>query len=82
LINHVLGGALGFLEGLIICGVVVFALLVFPVKIKVVSESRLAPYCVRATSYVFYLIPENLKENFKKSYNDIFKGGEKNGERI
>ncbi|MFQ6037888.1 MAG: CvpA family protein, partial [Candidatus Aminicenantales bacterium] len=42
--NHFLGAGLGFVKGLLICGVVVFGLIVFPVDEKALKASRLAPY--------------------------------------
>ncbi len=69
--NHVLGGLLGLLEGVLICGVVVFALLVFPVSIHAVEESSLTPYCLRMTETVIGLVPRELKDRFRETYDQI-----------
>lgn len=80
--NHFFGGGLGFIKGVLICGIIVFALLVFPVKNKALEESELAPYCLKVTQAAVDLIPLELKERFNKAYNDIIKKGEKDAERV
>ncbi|MBD3413572.1 MAG: hypothetical protein GF421_03955 [Candidatus Aminicenantes bacterium] len=80
--NHVFGGGLGFLKGVLICGIVVFALLVFPVQNKALEESRLAPYCLQVTQFAIDLIPLELKEKFNKSYDEIINKGEKDAEKV
>jgi membrane protein required for colicin V production len=74
-INNALGGGLGLLKGLLICGVVVFAMLVFPFNEDALKQSFLAPYCVRVTKAVIYLIPDDLKVKFNQAYEDIVKRG-------
>ncbi|MFP4082447.1 MAG: CvpA family protein [Candidatus Aminicenantes bacterium] len=70
-LNHAAGGALGLVKGILICGVTVFALLIFPVNKKVLKESELAPYCLEITRAAYYLIPESLKQQFQEAYEDI-----------
>ncbi len=77
--NHVLGGVLGILKGALICGILVFALLVFPVDSEVLQKSSLAPWCVEITRGIIDLIPEELKQAFSEAYQDIF---EKEGEGV
>ena len=67
----------GLLKGILICGVVVFALMVFPVNKRVLVESQIAPYCVFVTRAVVGLIPQELKDKFKEVYQDIKKGVKK-----
>jgi len=74
-VNIALGGGLGLLKGLLICGVIVFAMLVFPFKEDALKQSFLAPYCVRVTKAVLYLIPDDLKVKFNEAYDDIIKRG-------
>ena len=81
-LNHVLGGVLGFLKGILISGVVVFALLIFPVDKTALKESQLSPYCLKITKAIYYLIPESLKQDFKEAYNDILGRGERDGKKI
>ena len=81
-INHILGGGLGLIKGILVCGVLVFALLVFPVNVKALENSFLAPYCLKMTKVVIGLIPQELKENFKEAYEDIMGKRGKNVERV
>lgn len=80
--NHALGGGLGLLKGILISGVIVFALLIFPVDKSGLKESQLSPYCLKITKAIYYLIPENLKQDFRKAYHDILGKGEKGGKKI
>jgi membrane protein required for colicin V production len=80
--NHLFGGGLGFIKGILICGIVVFALLVFPVQNKALEESELAPYCLKVTQFAVDLIPLELKQKFKKAYDEIINKGENDAERV
>jgi membrane protein required for colicin V production len=77
-LNHLMGGALGLLKGALICGILVFAMLVFPVNSDALRNSLLAPPCVEVTGGLIDLIPEELKEAFSTAYEDIF--GEEGGD--
>jgi membrane protein required for colicin V production len=81
-LNHVLGGGLGFLKGVLICGILVFALLVFPVNVQALKNSFLAPYCLGITKLVTKVIPQELKDTFKETYEDIMGGRPKNAKRV
>lgn len=79
--NHLLGGAFGFLKGLLICGVVVLALLVFSVEKEAVSKSQLAPYALYVTNGIVQFVPQELKARFKSIYRDIKEKVGKHGEK-
>ncbi len=81
-INHVLGGGLGFIKGVLICGILVFALLIFPVSIRALKNSYLAPYCLGMTKLVAKVIPQELKDTFKETYDEIMGGRPKNVKRV
>ncbi|NIM91068.1 MAG: hypothetical protein GTO17_08985 [Candidatus Aminicenantes bacterium] len=81
-LNNILGGGLGLLKGILICGVVVFALLVFPISKKALKESALSPVCLQMTRAIISLIPEELKEKFKEAYQEITRRVEKDGKKI
>lgn len=81
-VNNAMGGGLGLLKGLLICGVIVFAMLVFPFKKDALRQSFLAPYCLRVTKAVIYLIPDDLKEKFNEAYKDIVKRGKENARKV
>jgi membrane protein required for colicin V production len=82
LLNNILGGGLGLLKGILICGVVVFALLVFPISKKALKESELSPVCLQMTRAMISLIPQELKEKFKEAYQEITRRVEKDGKKI
>jgi membrane protein required for colicin V production len=81
-INRVFGGILGLVKGILICGVFVFALLVFKIGEKALLESRLAPACYGVTRAAVNLIPKELREQFNSSYRAIKKGGGGYGKKI
>lgn len=82
LLNNILGGGLGLLKGILICGVVVFALLVFPISKKALKESALSPVCLQMTRAIISLIPKELKERFKEAYQEVTRRVEKDGKKI
>ena len=83
-INHLLGGAFGLLEGILICGVLVFALLVFPISREALAGSKLASYCYGLTKAMVHLIPQDLKDQFREAYQNFIKikSEKKNGQKI
>jgi len=82
LLNKVLGGGLGLLKGILVCGVVVFALLVFPISKKALKESQLSPVCLQMTRAIIGLIPRELKEEFREAYQEIIKRVEKDAKKV
>jgi membrane protein required for colicin V production len=80
--NHLLGGIFGLVEGMLICGALVFALLVFPINREALAASRLAPYCYGLTKAMVSLIPQELKDRFKSAYQDIVKSEAVDGKKI
>ena len=82
LLNNILGGGLGLLKGILICGVIVFALLVFPISKKALKESALSPVCLQMTRAMISLIPRELKDKFKEAYQEITRRVEKDGKKV
>lgn len=80
--NHLLGGGLGLLKGILVCGVIVFALLVFPVNMRALQNSFLAPYCLKMAKAVVGIIPQDLKESFKEAYDETMERSGKNVKRV
>lgn len=82
-INRILGGALGALEGILICGILVFALQSFQVARPAMASSKLSPLCFKATRTVINLIPQDVKNKFESSYKEIRReDGGRNGQKI
>jgi membrane protein required for colicin V production len=86
--NHLLGGIVGLLEGVLVGGALIFGLLAFPVNSDAVAESKLAPICYEVTKTFINLIPQDLKDKIKSTYDGIAKSGttgsgsKKNGKKI
>jgi len=81
-LNHFLGAGLGLIKGIIICGVVVFGLLVFPINTRLMKESLLAPYCIKIVDTAYDLIPQELKDKFTEAYEEILGKRGKNEKRV
>jgi len=81
-LNHVLGGILGALKGALLCGILVFSMLIFPVNSDALRGSALSPYCIVITRSVIDLIPQELKQAFIKAYEEIFENRGEDVERI
>jgi membrane protein required for colicin V production len=82
LVNRLFGGLFGLLEALLVCGVLVFALTVFDIARPAVETSRLAPVCVGVTRAAVHLIPQDLRDKFNRSYQEIRGSGGRHGEKI
>lgn len=80
--NRLTGAVFGLIKGVLIGGVIVFALLVFEVSRPTLETSRLAPFCFGATRAAVHLIPRDLKEKFDSSYKEIRESGGKHGQKI
>ncbi len=81
-LNHFLGAILGLIKGILICSVVVFGLLVFPVNTRVLEESQLAPYCIVIAETAYDLIPQELKDKFNEAYQEIMGKKAENERRV
>jgi membrane protein required for colicin V production len=80
--DHLFGGVLGLVQGILISGVIVFALLAFPVNKPLLTESRLAPYCYWLTKAIVQIIPQDLKDRFNQTYKEIVEGSGSHGQEI
>lgn len=76
------GAVFGLVKAVIICGVMVFALAAFNIARPAVETSVLAPVCVTITRAAVHLIPQDLKDKFNRSYDEIRKSGGNRGEKI
>jgi membrane protein required for colicin V production len=81
-IDHLLGGVFGLVQGLLICGVLVIGLLIFPVNREFLTGSRLAPYCYWLTKGMVQLIPQDLKNQFNETYREIIESARQHGKEI
>ncbi len=83
--NHILGGIFGILRGALICIIIVFLLMAFPLgnlNEKILSNSKITPYCVTSIKIIINLIPKEIKDEFNKNYQKIIKKIRKDGKRV
>jgi membrane protein required for colicin V production len=72
LFDRALGGLFGFARGLVISIALVMIMMAFaPGSRKAVAHSRLAPYVVDAAGVCAAIAPYELKEGFRKSYDEV-----------
>ena len=84
-INHLFGGIFGLIRGALICIIIVFLLMAFPLgklNEKILSNSKITPYCITSIRIIIDLIPKEIKDEFNKSYQKLIRKIEKNGKRI
>jgi uncharacterized membrane protein required for colicin V production len=81
-IDRLLGGVLGLVEGILICGVLVIAQLAFPVNKQALVRSSIAPYCYWLTKGMVQVIPRELKDKFKATYKEIVSRPGEDDEKI
>ncbi len=84
-LNHFSGGIFGLLRGILICLIIVFLLMAFPIgkfNEKILSKSKLTPYCISGIKIVINLIPKEIKNEFNKNYKKLIKRIRENVERI
>lgn len=70
-LDHILGGIFGCIKGLLICGALLMAMLVFPFNKNVLKDSMLAPLCLTLTKSTYHLIPDKFKQRFEVQYKDV-----------
>jgi membrane protein required for colicin V production len=80
--DRFLGSVLGIVKGVLICGVIVMGMLIFPVDKQALMRSSVAPYCYWLTKGMIQVIPRELKEKFKETYNEIIGSTRKHGEKV
>ena len=80
--NSLFGGVFGAVKGVLICGILVFALVTFQVAKPALKTSVLAPACVGVTRAAINMIPRDLRAKFNSSYKEIRESGGKHGQKI
>jgi membrane protein required for colicin V production len=81
-VNHVLGGLIGLIEGILAAGAIVFAMLAFPINKNAINGSQLAPFIYGFTKTVVQFIPQELKDQLRDAYENISKSGTNHGKEI
>ena len=78
LFDRLLGAVFGALRGLLISAALVMAMLAFApaAKAKGVANSRMAPYVIGAARLFVAAAPREMKDGFRKSYEQVKKDWE------
>jgi membrane protein required for colicin V production len=82
LLDRFFGGVLGIIKGVLICGVIVMAMLIFPVDKQGLMRSSVAPYCYWLTKGMIQIIPKEMRDRFKVTYQEIIESTRQHGEKI
>jgi len=82
LANHLLGGALGLLKGVLIGAVIILAMLSFDFERQAIIGSRLAPAMVKVSRALVLLIPQDLRERFVDTVKSYEGKGGRNEQKI
>lgn len=71
-VNRVGGGAVGFLKGTLIVLIIVVVLLAFlPADSKLLTESRILPYAVKASNMLSSAIPQDIRDKYYRKIEEI-----------
>lgn len=82
LVDRLLGGLLGLAKGVLISGVIVAGLLMFPADPGILGKSTLAPYCYWLTKAMVQLVPQELKDAFNETYQHLIERERGHGQKI
>ncbi len=63
-VDRILGGVFGLLRGILISGIIVFALIAFSVNDNLLLKSKLSPYVKSSIEIFLKLLPDNVREKF------------------
>ena len=64
-LNKLIGGVFGFIEGLVVLGITIYFINKFPLGpgfMTALANSKVAPYCVHASSVLLPFVPEAIKQ--------------------
>jgi membrane protein required for colicin V production len=70
-IDHLAGGAFGFLRGWLVASVIYLALVAFPVQLEMVQKAVLAPYLIKGGQVLTYLTSAEMRKRFRDGYETI-----------
>ena len=61
-VDRILGAVFGLLRGILIAGIIVFALIIFPINENLITQSTLSPYVAGTVEIFLALLPGHVKE--------------------
>lgn len=72
-VDHAMGGAFGFIKGMLLCAIILLALTTFIPNSAYVQESVTAPYIGRVTVFLSSLLPTDMKGTFNNGVEKLRK---------
>ena len=66
--DRLMGGIFGLVRGLLVDCVLLMVFVAFAIKPQTVQQSVLAPYVTAGTRVMVWMMPRNLKEQFRSGY--------------
>lgn len=70
-LDRVLGGLYGLIRGWAIASIIVLAVIAFPLRENMVSNSALAPFLLAGARAASLAVPGELKEKFREEYRKL-----------
>ncbi len=72
-VDRLLGGAVGFIKGVLIVTVVFLALTAFPIRQDLMTGSTLAPYFLTTGNLLVKLCPQDFRRIFNETYDRLYR---------
>ncbi len=69
-VDRILGGFFGMLRGFLLSGILVFLLIVFPVRDTLIKESGLCPFIMKTFDIFLEALPEEYRQKIDVFFND------------
>ncbi len=66
--DRILGGVFGLVRGILISGIIVFALVAFSINDNLLLKSKISPYVKSSIEIFLKLLPGNVREKFNLFY--------------
>ena len=70
--DRLLGGVFGLVRGALVCAVLVMIMTAFSWPGELLERSRMAPYLMVTARAVVYLVPEDLRQEFQRQYEQVY----------
>jgi membrane protein required for colicin V production len=70
-VDHLVGGAFGFVRGWLICSVLYVALTAFPIQLEMVAGATFAPYLLKGAELLTYATSPHLRSQFLTGYHRL-----------
>jgi membrane protein required for colicin V production len=67
-VDRILGGVFGLVRGILISGIIVFALIAFSIDNNLLLKSKIAPYLKSSIEIFLKLLPDNVRDKFNLFY--------------